>query len=260
MAVIIHDLLAKRLANKQLYVANDVCIGACVAYKLSSSAMKIQMEPGYRGIISGLNVLPCQAGEVFSFTGSTFESSPEGPCPGFAGPISVVDAVNHSFNVEFDMGIWGTWNAITGAFSFHSPVVLGIFGMFSYSHVEIYTGDVPAATDDLDILTPACSLIPISVQGVFDQNNLGTYARMIYDEENNAMHSSTALYGTAQESGTPTWVRVSAYCRERASHSSIDVKKYSIIIPVQGNSGIVIESPEMYANDSVTLHELKVLF
>lgn len=260
MGVIIHDTLAKRLASRTLFVANDVCIGGWMAYKISSSVMKVQMHTDYRCAIGGLNTLSCLPGEVFSFTGSTFVSSPEGPCPGYAGPILSVDAGNHSFNVGFDMGGTTTFDGITGAFSFHSPVVLGLFGMFHFAHVELYTGDVPSATDDLNLLSPACALIPITHAEPFDEDDFGTYANMLYDAEQNRMYSSTALYGTAFEDGIPTWIKMTTYCRERTLHSEIVTNEYSIIIPVQGNTGVEIQETELVTGNFVTLHGLSVLF
>lgn len=260
MAVIIEDALAKRLANRSLFVANDICIGAFTAYKLSSSLMKVQLMTGYRGIISGLNVLPCLVGEIFSFVGSTDPVLPQGPCPGFAGPVLAVDAMNHSFDVGFDMGSSTIWTGIGGAFSFHSPVALGIFGMFNYAHVEIYTGDVPLATDDLSLLTPACTLVPVTFEGSFDQANLNSYARMVYNGEQNSLSASYLLYGTAAVSGTPTWIRISAYCRERTAYNAITVKRYSLIVPIEGNEGVSLDPAELVESEFVTALSLTLAF
>lgn len=260
MAVIIEDALARRLADRSLFVANDICIGSFMAYKLSSSRMKAQLYTGYRGVISGLNVLPCQVGEIFSFIGCTDPFLPQGPCPGFAGHVLSVDAENHAFEVQFDMGGTTTWDGIGGAFSFHSPVVLGLFGMFNYAHVEIYTGDTPLATDDLSLLTPACTLVPVTFEGPFDQDNLSSYARMVYNSEQNSLAAGSMLYGVASESGVPTWIRLSAYCRERSEYDTIAVNRYSLIIPIDGNEGVSLDPAELVESEYVTALNFALTF
>lgn len=240
MPVILEKKLMGRLVRKGAFLANDVCIGAFAAYKLSSSRTKVQMYSGYRGLISGLDTMPCAVGDAFSFTkASTFG---DGPFPGFLGRVLSVDEDGDSFDIGFDMGSATLWESVTGGFFFCSPVEMGLLGMFEHCTLDFYVGDVPAASDDLDSLESACKLVPSSVYpGEFDHLDYSTYARMSYDAEGGVLTLSGMCAGVATQSGPVTWVRVSTYCRERTSLEDAEIVRYSLIVPVAENPGVYID-------------------
>lgn len=239
MGIILTDSLKARFTGSRPFLVNNICKCMFDLTILSGGTVKIRFRDDYLNVamIGGEGSFPVKVGDaVFFLKAWGFN----GPFPGHLSRVISTDELDKSFVLNY--AATGSASFVDTALIFCSPAEMGLFGMFSYATIEAYTGAVPAANDDLDLLTPACRFFDISYSGVFDEENYDSYIKLVYNKSTSELQSNT-LVGTPTTGGLPTWLCVSTYCRERTSLSTIALVKYSFIVPLGEDSTVEIVGP-----------------
>lgn len=239
MGILLTPELTGRLAGDRPFFVNDIFDCTFDATILSTEVSKIQIRDDYdfTSLMSGEGVFsPAHGDAVFFMKAKGFN----GPFPGLFSRVKSIEAGELSFAVDHSLPHPGSF--VPASLLFCSPADMGFFGMFGYATIEAFTGEVPLPGENLDALTPACRFFETSYSGDFDPQNYASYVRLAHNEIEKSLSSNT-LVGTPVSSGVATWVRVSTYCRERASLSEVNLVKYSFIVPLEENSAVYVDGP-----------------
>lgn len=254
MGILLTPELTDRLAGNRPFLVNDIFDCTFDATILSAGVSKIQIRDDYdfTSLISGDGAFsPVHGDAVFFMKAKGFN----GPFPGLFSRIKNIDAAGLNFTVDYSLPHPSSY--VPASLLFCSPADIGFFCMFGHSTIEAFTGDVPLPGDNLDALTPACRFFDILYDGIFDAENYDSYCRLVYDKTEKTL-SSSSLVGTPVSDGDATWIKVSTYCRERASLSVANLVKYSFIVPLEENSTVYMDGPLVTAQPCSLSFKIKI--